>query len=335
MELNEGTLLTRQGSFAEAIPHLLAARGHVGNEYAADFNLALCYVGTRQYRQAIAILEELRSGDHANADVENLLAQALIGDGQSGAAFDALKRASALTPNNEKLYSFVADACMEQHDSALGLEVVDLGLSKLPNSARLHYERGVFLSQLDEFDRARSDFQVAQQMDPGGEISYLAAAYEALYAGDPLGAARAARKGLSRGYEDATLLTILGEALLRAGAHPGETEFDEAQVALEKAVAIQSRDVSARISLGKLLLVADRSADAVKQLEKACELNSGNASIYALLAKAYQRQGNPERAKEALARLREINTAQAEKIGSAPGDRKASYAGAERFPEHP
>ena len=327
MELQQGTLLSHQASFAEAIPHLQAARGHVANEYAASFNLALCYVGTRQYRQAIAVLEELRKDGHANADVENLLAQALVGNRESGLAFDALKRASTLTPNNEKLYMFVADACMEQHDYALGLNVVDLGLTSLPNSARLHYERAVFLSQLDEFDRARVDFQAAQKLDSDGEISCLAAAYEAMYGGEPARAIPAAREGLSKGHQNATLLTILGESLLRAGAHPGESEFGEAQAALEKAVALQPRDVSARTSLGRLYLVANRTAAALAQLERARELDPGNPSVYALLAKAYQRQGNSERAQEALTRLTELNAAQAEKIGSAPGDRKASYAG--------
>src|SRR6266496_1416689 len=47
-ELQKGTALTRAGSFPEAIPHLLAARGRASNNYAASFNLALCYVATGQ-----------------------------------------------------------------------------------------------------------------------------------------------------------------------------------------------------------------------------------------------------------------------------------------------
>src|SRR5438128_2136996 len=70
-ELQTGTALTRRGAFAEAIPHLVAARGQVANEYAASFNLALCYVGTRQFGRAIEILSGLRNSGHANADVQN------------------------------------------------------------------------------------------------------------------------------------------------------------------------------------------------------------------------------------------------------------------------
>jgi predicted Zn-dependent protease len=50
-------------------------------------------------------------------------------------------------------------------------------------------------------------------------------------------------------------------------------------------------------------------------------------SIYANLAKAYQRKGDAQRAQEALAKLESLNQAQAERIRSAPGERKMSYAG--------
>src|SRR5579863_1091389 len=55
-ELQTGTALTRKGLFPEAIPHLLAARGRGANEYATNFNLALCYVGTSQFKPAIDVL---------------------------------------------------------------------------------------------------------------------------------------------------------------------------------------------------------------------------------------------------------------------------------------
>src|SRR6516162_2581042 len=107
-ELQKGTALTRAGSFAEAIPHLRAAEGRVSNKYAARFNLSLCLVATGQPKQAIPILTTLRSAGH-DVDVNNLLAQAYVGDGQNQQALEALQRASKLAPENERLYLYVAD----------------------------------------------------------------------------------------------------------------------------------------------------------------------------------------------------------------------------------
>jgi predicted Zn-dependent protease len=101
-ELEAGVSLTRRALFKDAIPHLLAARGRVTNEYAASFDLALCYVGTAQFPQAIPILSELRKNGHDNSEVNNLLAQAYIGSGQATEAFEALRKAAAQAPGDSK-----------------------------------------------------------------------------------------------------------------------------------------------------------------------------------------------------------------------------------------
>src|SRR5215468_6825942 len=88
-ELRTGTALTREGKFEEAVPHLIAARGRVVNEYAAGFNLALCYLGLRRHQQAIEVLEDLRAHGHNTASVNNLLAQAYVGAGRPEEALSA------------------------------------------------------------------------------------------------------------------------------------------------------------------------------------------------------------------------------------------------------
>lgn len=339
-ELRNGTALTRRGLFVEAIPHLLAARGRVTNAYAAEFNLALCYVGTGQFVQAVQILSSLRDNGHESADVYNLLAQAQIGNAQPREAWASFQKAVLLTPQNEKLYLFLADACMERKDYALGLKIVNLGIQNLPHSARLYYERAVFLSQLDQFDRGKADFELARKLAPNSDIGYLAAAHEEFLQGNVREAIQVAREGIRQGHENSVLLTILGEALMRAGAVPGQPELGEAEMALQRAVAERPGDPSPRIALGKLYLMADKLDDAITHLERARQIEPGNASVYANLAKAYQRRGDPQRAQEMLGILTNLNEAKAERIRTAPGDRKAGYVGsgieqeAEEKPSH-
>lgn len=326
-ELQTGTALTRKGLFREAIPHLLAARGRSASEYAANFNLALCYVATSQFKLAIDILNGLRGSGRQGADVENLLAQAYVGNGQPQQALASLQRAAALSPQDEKLFAFVAEACRDHESYALGLKVVDIGLQNLPRSARLHYERAMFLTELDQFDLAKPEFEFVGKLAPASEISYLAAAHETLFEGDISGAIRAAREGVKQGYENPALLTILGEALIRSGVRPGQPEFAEAQTALEKAVTQRPNDPASQIALGGLNLMAGRLGDAIAHLETARQLEPGNQSVYANLAKAHQRHGDVEKAQDALATLQKLNQAQADRINSAPGDRKMGYAG--------
>jgi predicted Zn-dependent protease len=326
-ELQTGTDLTRKGLFSEAIPHLLAARGQVSNAYAANFNLALCYLATKNFKEAIQILADLRNEGHDNPDVGNLLAQAYVGNDQPQEALAALQRAAILAPGNEKLYVFVSDACRDHGESRLGLKVIDLGLKNLPQSARLHYERALFLTQLDELGRAKAEFALASKFARGSEIGYLAAAHEALSEGEIEEAVRVARAGVQKGFDSHGLLTLLGEALLRSGITPGQPEFVEAQNVLEKTVAEHPDDPESQIALGSIFLIGGRLEDAIVHLEKARQLDPGKPSVYANLAKAYQRHGDSERAQDALAMLQKLNRDEAERISSAPGDQKPGYSG--------
>lgn len=327
-ELQKGTELTRAGRFTNAIPHLVAARGRVSNEYAATFNLALCYVATGDHHRAADILKQLRS-IHDNADVENLLAQAYIGNGQDKEALAAVERAAAMSPENENLYVFVADACTDHQNPALGLKVVDFGLRNLPHSPRLHYQRGMLLTEVDRFDDAKADFDLAATLAPEGEIAYLSKAERRMLGGEIAGALQAAREGVSKGFANPVLETVLGEALVRSGIVPGQPEFAEAQSALEKAVAARPNDPASQIALGEIYLEAGRLDDAISHLEQARQMKPNQPAVYAKLAKAYQRRGNPQQAREALAALEKLNLARAEQIRTAPGERKMSYGGTE------
>ena len=325
-ELQKGTALTRAGLFAEAIPHLRAALGRVSNEYAARFNLSLSLVATGQPNLAIPILTALRAAGHDNVDVNNLLAQAYVGDGENQKALEAFEKASKLAPENEKLYLFVADACMEKQEYAVGLEVVDLGLNHLPTSPQLHYQRGMFLALLDELDTGKKDFDQARGLAPDTDIAFLAATQKAMLEGDVVEAVRIAREAVTKGDHDYRLLTLLGEALLRSGIAPGEAEFKEAQEALERSVAERPNYAGSQLALGKLALLDNRVDDAVAHLETARELNPRDASVYSNLAAAYRRRGDLKKAQNMLAVLANLNQAQAEKFRSAPGDQKPGYA---------
>ena len=123
---------------------------------------------------------------------------------------------------------------MAKQNYAFGLQVTDLGLAHIPASAKLHYEHGMFLSLLDQFDSAKKDFDLARTLFPESAIAFIAEAQQSMLAGNIPEAVRAAREGISKGHHDFMLLTLLGEALLGSGIAPGEPAFAEARNALEK-----------------------------------------------------------------------------------------------------
>lgn len=298
--LQKGIALTRRGLFQEAIIPLLQAQGKVVEEYADRFNLALCYFGTGNYRQSIEILKDLRSSSHNTAAVNNLLAQAYVGNRQPEQAIKALTEASRQAPKDEKLYAYVADACTDHYEYALGLRVVDLGLKDLPQSARLHYERAMFLSRLDRFEDAKPEFDRVSELAPETDIAYLAVVQKELYEDNFTEALRSVRKAIKAGHGDYQMLSLLGTILLHLGVEPEQPEFAEARKALEASVTARPNYSASQIALGKLYLMENRANEAVIHLEIGRSLEPRNPAIYPSLADAYRRLGERERSQECL-----------------------------------
>lgn len=326
-ELQKGIALTRTGKFSEAIPHFLAAQeqGQVGDSFALRFNLALCYVGTGQNVQAIELLNDIRAGGVNNANVENLLAQSLIGNRQPDEAFAAYQRAARLAPDNEKLYLYVVEAYMDHGYNDMALKVVEAGLKRLPRSASLVFEHGILLAQNDFLEEAMKELDKVPKLGPGTDVAYISAAQKAIFDSDVEQAVRIAREGIDKGKQHFMLLALFGEAVILSGAEPRSEEFADARAALEQAVTVSPRYMSARLSLGKLYLMEGRADDAIVQLNAARELAPRNSAIYSNLAAAYRKKGDTAHAQEILATLDKLNKEEIERIRNAPGDRKAGY----------
>jgi predicted Zn-dependent protease len=305
---------------------LLAAKQQGDRSFAGEFDLALCYAGTVQYHAAIEVLQELEAKNPKNANIYSLLSQVYVWSNNIPEALAALKKAAALAPKNEKLYLLLDDACMERGQYSVGLDVANLGLRSLPNSPGLLYQRGMFLTLLDQFDTGKLDLERAAELGHGTEVGFLASAQKASFEGNMPEVVRVTREGTKK-HESEALLTMLGVALVRLGASPGQAEFSEAQTALEKAVKLRPDVATSRIALGKIYLLGARIDDAIVQLEAARQLDSSIAAVYSNLARAYQQRGDQAKAQQMLSELSSLNQEQGETIRSAPGERKSSYLG--------
>jgi len=305
-ELQAGTNLTRQGSLQEAIPHLLVAQRSGSDTYATAVNLGICYVGLARYKDAISVLSDLRSAGFNTAAVENLLTQAYLGDGQIKLALTAFQAAATLSPKDEKLYAFVADACTEHQDYELGLHVAEEGVRQLPDSARLHYERALFLARLDRIEEARPEFDRAVQLAPGSYIASLAMVQKQMYNEDFAAATRLLRDVIHDGHRDYQTLSLLGTVLIHVGAAPGEPEFMEAQSALEVSAKDHPNYSATQIALGKIYSMEGRFEEARDHLEIGRRLEPSNPAVYSHLAHVYRKLGDLDKARameEQLARL--------------------------------
>lgn len=288
-ELQLGTQLTHSGELREAIPHLLAAQSAGADAYATSVNLAICYLGTGTAQKAIPLLESARR----TPTTATLLVQSYIAAGRLQDAYATL---AASQPAGEKMFAYAADACTDHRQYAAGLHMMNLGITKLPDSARLHYEKALFLAELGRIEEARPEFNRATQLDPNGYIGYLALVQKELYDGELAAANQTLRKAMQAGNRDYRFLSLLGTVLLQEGAAPGDPAFAEAQSVLEESARERPDYSATQIALGKIYLMQSRYADAVEHLEIGRALEPDNPAVYTSLAAAYRALGEREKA---------------------------------------
>ena len=302
-DLQKGTDLTRQGQFAKALPLLQSARAQGIGGYAGAFNLALSYVGVGQYASAVAQLEELQSSGMKTAAVSNLMAQAYLGEQNPQQAWASIQDAARLSPADENMYALLMNACSDHYEFNLGLKTSELGLQWMPDSARLHYERAVFLARLDRLEEAKPEFRKAASLAPESDLGYLALVQARLYEQDFAQALTLVRRALSMGHRDYQMLSLLGTVLMESGASPGAPNLAEARSALEASVADRQDYPTSQIALGKLYLMEGKFEQAIAHLEVGRRMEPQNPSVYTSLAAAYRRVGNKEASQDSLRTL--------------------------------
>jgi tetratricopeptide (TPR) repeat protein len=184
--------------------------------------------------------------------------------------------------------------------------VVDGGLQVHPNSERLTFMRGIVNAMQSRFDLADHDFQQATRLAPEHDLGYVGLGVTYLQRGNSDEAIKIIRDRLRAKPNDASLLYLLGEGLIRAGASPGQPQYIEAQAALEKSVKLNPGLCLPHISLGAIYQDEGRLPQAAAQLEQARAIDPNEKSAYSHLAAVYRRLGEPEKGKETLIALKQL-----------------------------
>lgn len=299
--------LARHDLYSQAIPYFQAVQAAYPDSYDAAFNLAICHVLTKQFPQAITVLNSIASQGHKTAELDNLLAEAFEGNQQPQEAINALREATQLDPTDENNYVDLATLCTKYDSYDLGLQIIDVGLHYHPNSDRLIFQRGVLEAMTNRFELAENDFQLASRLAPNKNLTYVAMGVTYMQTGHIPEAIQSLRDRLKQKPDDPILLYLLGDALIRSGASPGDASFVEARSVLEKSVKLNPDLAASRVDLGKIYLRDNRVEDARQSLERALGIDPKDKTAIAQLAVVYRRSGKPELANSMLSNLNKLN----------------------------
>lgn len=305
-----GYALASDDLASQAAPYFKAVADAYPGSYDAKYDLAVCYLRSHNYEEAINTGQDLLRQGQENSDLENLLAQAYESNHQTKEAIEALRKAINLAPENEDNYLDLVTLCVKYNAYDLGMDVLKVGLHYHPRSARLIFQRGVLHAIHGESTLAEQDFELASRLAPDKNFSYIGMSLNSLQKGDLEHAVQILRQRVREKPDDFMLQYLLGRALLETGAIAGSSDFQVARKALETSIRLNPNFAASHVELGKIDIEENRFPDAITHLEKAVALDPQDNSAYSHLVIAYRREGKPELEKRAIDSLKRLNEEQ-------------------------
>lgn len=298
-QFQAGILLAKTAAYLDAAPYFGRARKHAADPYKAAYNQTLMLIRGGDYTGAIQLSNELLTAGLRRAEFYNLVSEAFVKTAHVDKAYAALQSAIALEPETEDNYADLAGICLDQANYQLGLQVVDEGLKHLPDSYRLHLQRGQILAQKGLSLEAEHDLEIAARLAPTESAPYVALTLAWIQRGETSKAVEVLRARVKANPNDFVLSYMLGLALNRSGA----ADDVEARAAFEASVRLNPRFSRAREELGKILLRSGDVAGAIEHLQTAVALDPDDATAAYQLGQAYRRMGDSARARELLTRV--------------------------------
>src|SRR5262245_66017240 len=126
------------------------------------------------FSSAIRAGEEVLAAGYRKAEMYNLLSQAYEQSGQTKQAYDALRAATEIDPQDETNYLDLIALCLKHENYDLSLEIADIGARRVPNGRRLRLSRGVALVMKSRLEDAVKEFQTAGDLSPEEELPQVA-----------------------------------------------------------------------------------------------------------------------------------------------------------------
>ncbi|MBZ5619417.1 MAG: tetratricopeptide repeat protein [Acidobacteriia bacterium] len=307
-QFDAGLLLAGAKRYEAASHHFLLAQKNFPDPYQVGFNLTLVYVEGHNYPAAIETGEKL-ARDFQKAELYNLLSRAYEAGGRTQDAYDALRTATRIDPQDETNYLDLMSLCLTHENWDLSLEISDVAVSRIPQAYRVRLQRGAVLAMKGRLEDAESEFLAAAGLAPQSSLPIVALAVVRIEMKKPEPAVTALRTRRKQNPEDYLVDWFLAEALSQVGVEPGTATEKEAMEALEDAVRSNPAAAQPRVLLGKLLVKRGEPERATRQFEEALKLEPNDITAAYQLALLDRKAGNTKRAEELMTKVGKATSA--------------------------
>jgi len=254
------------------------------NDPHARYNLAVVQFTAQHSADAVATLQPLLEASAPDPDVLDLASAAYEDTGDTPRAVNLLRQAIVANPQKVKYYVDFAALSFKHESFRVGVEMIDAGLTQLPNAARLYIARGILYIQMGQFEKGQSDFEAANRLDPGQASAAVAEGLAQMQSSNLDQALKTVETELKAHPNDAFLHYLKAEIISQGGPAVGTPEFNEAVKSASRAVQLQPDFPLARNVLGNLYLESGQNEKAIEQCRAVLRENPHDQiAVYHLL----------------------------------------------------
>lgn len=279
-----GLCLATLGRFQEAIPIFQQVLDLEPNLPSARYNLALDAWKAGDTHAAIQTLLPLVQSGHADSEVLNLAADIYESDGDTPRAVELLRKEIVQNPKSLSAYLDFAALSFDHASYKVGIDMLNAGLTQLPQAAQLYLDRGVLYAQTGDYAKAMQDFETANRLDP--QVSFAGTAEGLLQSQehDQRGALSTLRNQAKQHRNDAMSQFLLAEALSRESKLKNSPEYWEEIQTAKRAAELDPTLVAAHDLLAVLYLRSGETRLAIEQCNLALNENPADQqAIYHLI----------------------------------------------------
>jgi tetratricopeptide (TPR) repeat protein len=213
-----------------------------------------------------------------------LAAEALESKADTAKAVELLRKAILANPKDVDPYLQFAALSFDHASPQVGIDILNAGLTQLPEEPQLHLVRGILYTQLGEFAHAAEDFEAASRIDP--QLSFLGEA-EGLVKSQqhlPSDALAKFRGAVEAHPNEAYAHYLLAEALQEEGTPTGTPAHKEELDAARRAVQLDPRMVAAHDLLSSVYFDDGQTELAIEQSRTSLALDPNDQqAIYHLI----------------------------------------------------
>jgi len=291
LQFQLGWLYGQARKYQTAIEIFRAVPEAIPDPLTRQYAIALCHFNLGEYQKTIDILSESKKRGLTDAKAVNLLGVAYAQLGEAERAYNSL-REGIIEATDVDGYLNLVTLCVEYRNNELAEKIATQGIAAFPNDKHLFIYRGAVRMLSSELDAASSDFGSALKLAPKDPDAIFSAALTQYQRGSFEQASGILRDAIARGVRDSDLHYLLAESILRIDAGHADAAMKE----LNRAIEIDAASVSALVLRARLELRIGALQQAKADLERARIIDPESRPVLYMLARVHQQSGNSQEA---------------------------------------